>query len=391
MVSRFLILLSLLSAMPALADAPTRATLGINAAAGWSLFKRPWISAPSSLRGGGGLGPLYDARSCESCHLGGGAGRVGEGAIGNGMVVRVGAADGAGDPVYGRQIQVLALPGFDPEADVTLQWGALHDLRTVTLDFKQMHYGSFAAQTHKGLRRAPALFGIGELESIPESEILDLAKHNGGRPSWLTDGNGQRRLGRFGWKATEAQIADQVETAFQRDFGISSAAHPGPHGECTEAEHACRTAPGENVELPDAFRDRIVDFLRVLQQPDPRDETSAGFAVFHKIGCADCHATLTGKTGKRVAAYTDLLLHDLGSDLSDGIAEGDAKPSEWRTAPLWNIPEELEKGGLLHDGRARDLDEAVQWHGGEASRSRTAFNALSSNDRRRLGDFLLGR
>jgi CxxC motif-containing protein (DUF1111 family) len=391
MVSRFLICLSLLVALPALADAPTRATLGINAAAGWALFKRPWISAPSSLRGGGGLGPLYDARSCDSCHLGGGAGQVGEGAIGNGMVVRVGTADGGHDPVYGSQIQTLALPGFDAEADVELQWSALHDLRTITIDFKQMHYGAFAPQTRTALRRAPSLLGIGQLETIPESEILAQAKRNGGRPSWLTDKSGQRRLGRYGWKATEAQIADQVETAFQRDFGISSAGHPGPYGECTEAEHACRTAPGENVELPDVFRDRIVDFLRVLQQPDPRDETSAGFAIFRKIGCADCHATLTGNAGKPVVAYTDLLLHDLGNDLSDGIAEGDAKPSEWRTAPLWNIPEELEKGGLLHDGRARDVGEAVQWHGGEASRSRTAFNALSSNDRTRLGDFLLGR
>jgi len=391
MVSRFLILLSLLIAMPALADAQTRATVGINAAAGWALFKRPWISAPSSLRGGGGLGPLFNARSCDSCHLGGGAGQVSEDAIGRGMVVRAGAADGRNDPVYGSQIQTLALPGFDPEADVALQWSAQQDLRTITIDFNQMHYGAFAPQTRTGLRRAPSLLGIGQLEGVPESEILAQAKRNGGRPSWLVDRNGQRRLGRFGWKATEVQLADQVETAFQRDFGISSAGHPGPYGECTEAEHACRTASGENTELPDAFRDRIVDFLRVLQQPDPRDETSAGFAIFRKIGCADCHTTLTGKTGKPMAAYTDLLLHDLGSELSDDIAEGDAKPSEWRTAPLWNIPEELEKGGLLHDGRARDIGEAVQWHGGEASRSRAAFNALSSNDRRRLGDFLLGR
>ena len=237
----------------------------------------------------------------------------------------------------------------------------------------------------------PSLSGIGQLESIPESEILAHADRNGGRPHWIVNANGQRRIGRFGWKATEGELPAQVETAFQRDFGISTSGHPGSFGECTEAEKACRGVGGQDVELPDSFRDRIVDFLRVLHAPEPRDETSAGFAVFRKNGCADCHAILKTGAGKPVAAYTDLLLHDLGVELSDGIAEGDAKPSEWRTAPLWNIPEELEKGGLLHDGRARDIAEAVQWHGGEASRSRAAFNALSSNDRRKLDDFLLGR
>jgi CxxC motif-containing protein (DUF1111 family) len=244
---------------------------------------------------------------------------------------------------------------------------------------------------HIALRRAPSLLGIGLLESIPEKEVLAHADRYGGRPSWLTDRNGQRTLGRYGWKASEAELTAQVETAFQRDFGISTTGHPGAFGECTEAETGCREVGGPAVELPDSFRDRIVDFLRVLHAPDPRDETSDGFAIFRKSGCADCHATLRNAAGTQVAAYTDLLLHDLGSDLSDGIAEGAARPSEWRTAPLWNLPEELEKGGLLHDGRARDIAEAVQWHGGEASRSRAAFNTLSSNDRRRLSDFLLGQ
>jgi CxxC motif-containing protein (DUF1111 family) len=391
MVSRFLITLFVLSAVPAVAEPPTRAVIGLNAAAGWALFKRPWISAPSSLSAGGGLGPLYDARSCDSCHAGGGAGRVGEDAIGSGMAVRIGRADGGSDPGYGRQIQTLALPGFEPEADVALHWGELGGLRTAVLDIAALNYGAFAPETRTGLRRAPSLFGIGQLDAIPDSEILAHADRNGGHPSWRIDANGHRRLGRYGWKATEFALSGQIETAFQRDFGISTSGHPGAFGECTEAQKGCRAGAGTDVELPDSFRDRIVDFLRVLRAPDPGNETNAGFAVFRRAGCLECHAILKTANGRPVNAYTDLLLHDLGSELGDGIAEGDANPSEWRTAPLWNVPEELERGGLLHDGRARNISEAVQWHGGEGSRSRVAFNTLSSKDRRKLSDFLLGR
>jgi CxxC motif-containing protein (DUF1111 family) len=391
MVPRFLTFVLALMAAPAVAGPPTHAIIGLNAAAGWALFKRPWISAPSSLSGGGGLGPLYDARSCDSCHAGGGAGRVGEDAIGSGLAVRVGTAGGTGDPVYGRQLQTHAVPGFEPEADVVLRWGELGSLRIAALDIAGLHYGAFAPDTRTGLRRAPSLFGIGLLDAIPDTEILERAAHGGGRASWLVDADGRRRLGRYGWKATESALSMQVETAFQRDFGISTSGHPGPYGECTAAEKACRAITGADVELPDSFRDRIVDFLRVLQAPDPLNRAGAGFAVLRRTGCLECHAVLGRADGRPVYAYTDLLLHDMGAELSDGIAEGDARPSEWRTAPLWNMREELEKGGLLHDGRARDIAEAVQWHGGEASRSRAAFNALSSNDRRKLGDFLLGR
>jgi CxxC motif-containing protein (DUF1111 family) len=391
MVPRFLIVVSMLIAAPAVAEPPTHGVIGLNAAAGWALFKRPWISAPSSLSGGGGLGPLYDARSCDSCHAGGGAGRVAEDAIGSGLAVRVGRADGRGDPLYGRQLQTLALPGFEPEADVALYWGELGSLRTIVVDVARLHYGAFAPETHTGLRRAPSLFGIGQLDAIPDREILDRADHGSGHPSWIVDADGHRGLGRYGWKATEGTLSAQIETAFQRDFGISTAGHPGAYGECTEAEKACRATAGPDLELPDSFRDRIVDFLHALRAPDPMNEARPGFAAFRRAGCSECHAILKTANGRPVYAYTDLLLHDLGSELSDGIAEGGASPSDWRTAPLWNVSEELEKGGLLHDGRARDIAEAVQWHGGEGSRSRAAFNALSSNDRRKLSDFLLGR
>lgn len=386
MVSRFLIVAALLAATAALAAPKDDVVRGEEAAGGWALFKRPWISQPSSLVGGGGVGPLYDARACDSCHLGGGPGRVAEDALGQGMVVRIGRGDAKGDPVYGTQIQALALSGYEPEANVAFHWDSA-DRHAPKIDFAQMNYGPLGEGSHAALRRAPSLFGIGLLEAIPDQEIVAQTKLSGGHVALLADG----RIGRFGWKAAESQLPSQIEVAFQRDFGISTSGHPGPYGECTEAEKACRAVAGPDAELPDQFRDLLATFLRMLRAPDSLNEKAPGFAVFRETGCLQCHAVMKDAKGVAVHAYSDLALHDLGPELDDGIAEGAAKPSEWRTAPLWNVSGELAQGGLLHDGRARDVAEAVQWHGGEASRARSTFNALSPKKRKLLDDFLLGR
>lgn len=385
MVSRFLVAAALLAATAALAAPKDDVVLGEEAAGGWALFKRPWISEPSSLGAAGGAGPLYDARSCDSCHMGGGPGRIAEDALGQGMVVRIGRADAGGDPVYGNQIQARALAGYAPEASVAFHWDG-NTPRAPRIDFAQMNYGPLAPGSRAALRRAPSLFGIGRLESIPDAAIIAQAKRSGGHPAMLA-GN---RIGRFGWKAAESELPSQIEVAFQRDFGISTSGHPGPYGECTEAETQCREAGGQDPEIPDQFRDLLATFLRLLRAPDPLNEKTPGFAVFRATGCMQCHAVMKDAKGRQVHAYTDLLLHDLGEGLDDGIAEGAAKPAQWRTAPLWNLSGELAQGGLLHDGRAPSVAQAVQWHGGEASRARAAFNALSPKKRKLLDDFLLG-
>jgi len=128
-----------------------------------------------------------------------------------------------------------------------------------------------------------------------------------------------------------------------------------------------------------------------LPAPARPDDSSSGAAVFRRIGCGGCHGVLDARNGTTVDALTDLLLHDMGPELDDGIAEGGAKSSEWRTAPLWNVAEELAAGGLLHDGRARNVAEAVHWHGGEASRTRKAFEALSAGDQAAIENYLLGK
>jgi CxxC motif-containing protein (DUF1111 family) len=388
-VSRFLIFLLLLTTVAASAAPLDHSRLELEAAGGWALFKRAWVSAPSSQTAGAGLGPMFAARSCNACHVGGGAGPVGEDALGAGMVVRAGRADATGDPVYGAQIQALALPGFEPEADVSFHWEQTDGMRTAKIDFAKLHYGAFASGTHTALRRAPSLFGLGLLEDIPENEIV--TQTHGGRPSWITTPDGQRKLGRWGWKAATPELTSQIEIAFQRDFGISTSGRPDASGECTAVEKQCRNAGGNTIELPDESRDAIATYLRLLRWPAPKDEASQGFALFQSAGCADCHATLRDSKGRPVHAYTDMLLHDMGPGLDDGIAEGGAHSSEWRTASLWDVADNLAQGGLLHDGRARSVAEAVQWHDGEGTKSRAAFNGLSSTDRAQIEDFLLGR
>ena len=389
MALRFSIFLLLLLPVAANAVPVDHAKLELEAAGGWALFKRPWVSAPSSQTFGAGLGPLYDARSCNACHAGGGAGRVAEDALGDGMVIRVGRADAAGDPIYGSQMQTLALPGFEPEVDAAFRWQSNGDLRSAKIAFAQLRYGALASDTRVALRRAPSLFGIGRLEDIPEKEIL--AQSHGGRPAWVTGADGQRKLGRWGWKAAMPELGSQIEIAFQRDFGISTSGRPDAFGECSPAEKDCYAVRAGAPELPDASRDMIATYLRLLRMPAPKDESAPGFALFRSTGCADCHATLADSKGRPVHAYTDMLLHEMGPGLDDGIAEGAAHSSEWRTAPLWDVADNLTQGGLLHDGRARSIGEAVEWHDGEGAKSRTAFNKLSPAERTQIEDFLLGR
>jgi len=387
MASRFFVVAVVLISAVASAAPIDHAKREFDAAGGWALFKRTWVSARSSQTDGAGLGPLFDARSCNACHAGGGAGRVAEDAIGSGMTIRVGRNDGTPDPVYGSQIQTQALPGLEPEADAAFQWNMDGGIRTARLTFEKLHYGALAPESRTGLRRAPSLFGTALLEDVPESVIV--SQTHGGRPSWVVAADGTRKLGRWGWKATTPELASQIEIAFQRDFGISTPGHPQAYGECTAAEKACRAAAIDVIEVPDASRDVIAAYLRFLRHPPPKNESSAGFALFRNLGCADCHATLTDSKGRLVHAYTDMLLHDMGPGLDDGIAEGGVRSSEWRTAPLWDVAANLSQGGLLHDGRARSIAEAVRWHDGEGAKARAAFDKLSPAEQMKVEGFLL--
>jgi CxxC motif-containing protein (DUF1111 family) len=383
-------------------------------AVGNSFFSLPWISAPASTSARDGLGPLFAAAACQDCHVRDGRGHPPADANDElqAAVVRLARPDGSIHPVYGEQLQNRALPGHAPEARPRVFWeeqelalpdGTAYRLRRPRLELGGWGYGD-PGPLRTSLRVAPPMIGLGLLGAIPEQELLRQEAAQAklglrGRLNRAADGS----IGRFGWKAAQPSVAEQIAAAFAQDIGITSIRRPSDA--CTAAQQACRNAPqGGRPELGPAVEAALVFYSRHLAVPARRDhevaDVQAGRQTFSAIGCAACHRPQwhTGASdsaalaGQQIWPYTDLLLHDLGEGLADGVPEHRAGRQHWRTAPLWGLQHAQSVGGakmgFLHDGRARSLAEAILWHGGEASASRDAWVALPREERRRLIRFL---
>jgi CxxC motif-containing protein (DUF1111 family) len=394
-------------------------------ARGNRIFSTPWVEAPSSVSHFDGLGPFYTRHSCSGCHVHDGRARPPEGPADSSaaVVVKLAAVDASGvrrpDPRYGSVLSEHAVQGLAAEGRLVVEWqeidqvyadGTHVTLRRPTLHATSLGVGALSRDTRLSLRIAPAVIGVGLLEAVPDSLLAALADSGDAdrdgisgrisRPARGAPGAGP--AGRFGWKATQPTVAGQVGTALNDDMGITSPYRPTT--ELTSVEGAARKRPtGGNPEIQGAEWQALVNYTRWVAVPARRDlddpAVRRGAARFQDAGCARCHvATLTtGPADQPVLAhqvlhpFTDLLLHDMGEDLSDGMPEGDAAPSEWRTPPLWGLGLVTTVNGhrfLLHDGRARSLEEAILWHGGEAERSREAFRALPAEARRDLLRFL---
>ncbi len=380
-------------AIAALWLAASGSASALDEAIGRALFRRAWVPAPSSTTGNDGLGPLFNARSCAACHRGldrapvslDDTGTV----ISQGLVVRLSDRAGRGDPVYGHQLQTSGLPGIEPEGRVQAQ--------TTGYRATDLAYGPLAPDTRQGARAAPALHGLGELDAVSDTAIVALAREAQargakGRVHWVSDESGNPRVGRFGWKASRATLKGQVETAFLLDLGLSTDHHREAGGDCTVAEDACLAAPhggsAGSAEISDEITGRITAYLASIA-PAAAAQDARGAELFAMTGCASCHLpTLPGPHGP-VRAFTDLLLHDLGPGLDGGATEPGVSPTEWRTAPLWGLSRILHsRAGLLHDGRAATVEEAVEFHGGEGGPSALRFRSLAKKDRERLVAFL---
>lgn len=392
---------------------------------GNALFRANWVTAPASAKGLDGLGPLFNARSCSACHLLDGRSQPprADEAERHGLLVRIGVPVAGGPdaphPQYGGQVQDAAIPGVAPEARVDIAWtcvrgtygdGEPFELLRPTYTLAAPAYGP-VGDVVLGGRTAPHMIGLGLLAAIPDAALRALADPDdrdgdgvSGRVHVLPDG----RIGRFGWKATQPTVREQVAGAFVHDMGITSSLHPSEP--LTTAQAAARAAAAATAatdgepEITDAKLDRIVFYASALAPPSPRggDEpaVAAGRALFMRFGCAACHvpewtsgepAWHPAAAGRRFQPYTDLLLHDLGPELADGKRDGDAQPAEWRTAPLWGIglvPAVNGHERLLHDGRARGPAEAILWHGGEALAAREAFRLARAADRAALVAFV---
>lgn len=330
-----------------------------------------------------GLGPLFVASSCGSCHPGDGKGHP------SNALIRFGQSDSTGNQFLhlgGPQLQHRALPGYGPEQ---LPPGA---------PFSKL--------------LPPANTGLGFLEIIPDAELLALADPDdldgdgiSGRPNWVDlpgylsprpDAIVQqgKYIGRFGKKAAVYNLLQQTANAYNQDMGVTSTYAP------FDTYSGARIDP----EVSNQTVEDVVFYLRTLKAPIARNTTkadvAAGKLLFEQSGCANCHrpALRTGASAiaalafREIAPYTDLLLHDMGPELDDGYTEGSARSAEWRTPPLWGLGlSKNSQGGqyyLMHDGRASSLEAAILFHGGEGAGSRDRFKALSETERRQLLAFL---
>ncbi|MBJ93667.1 MAG: thiol oxidoreductase [Rickettsiales bacterium] len=396
-------------------------------AVGNAFFNDNWVAAPASTLGRDGLGPLFNAPSCSTCHLRDGRSRMPSGpertlqtAV---ILLSVPGADGqtlVPHPVYGEQLQPKALPGIPAEVDPRVSWleqagqfddGSPFSLRSPQLQLRSLGYGPLPAQARLSLRVAPAVFGLGLLEAVPKQDIIAWADPEdrnqdgiSGRPRQLWDhSTGQQRLGRFGWKARNASLRQQAAGAFSEDIGISSPLHPREVPTAAQ-ELAMQAASGGSPEVDDHKLDRVALYLKGLAVPARKvadlEQLEAGSELFAALGCAACHRpSMRTRSDAEPAAladqliwpYTDLLLHDMGEGLADHKPSGNASGREWRTPPLWGLrllPVVSGHEQLLHDGRARNVEEAILWHGGEAEAAQRAYRALPAADRTTLLAFL---
>ena len=418
----------------------------LNFKVGNGLFRKLWVSAPSSTLASDGLGPLYNARSCQRCHLKDGRGHPPEGPEDTAVSIafKIGAPGERADlsaelaayadyaatrphPAYGGQIQDFSIQGHQAEGkfsvtyeefEVDLSEGETATLRRPAYRVEAPAYGPLGDDAMLSPRVAPQMIGLGLLEAIPSADILanadpDDADGDGvsGKPQFVWSAKFDRvMLGRFGLKAGAPTIRAQAAAAFRADIGLSTSLHPEGWGDCAPPQTACRAARhgGDardgGLEVGDETLDLVTFYSRNLAVPARRDlddpQVLRGKQVFHEAGCAACHRPkyVTHRLADRpeqsfqlIWPYTDLLLHDMGEDLADGLAEWRASGREWRTPPLWGIGLTKVVNGheyFLHDGRARGLLEAVLWHGGEAQTARDRVAEGPKADRHALIKFL---
>lgn len=354
-----------------------------------------------------GLGPIYNARSCVQCHVNDGSAHPPQtyNEMMNGMFFRLAERDSGGEPhsEYGVQLQDRALDGEFPEGRGHVTYteqpglfgdGGAYSLAKPSYTFSGLQGPAFLSAVASP-RVAPKIIGMGLLEAIPQTTLESWEDTNdadgdgiSGRINWVNDPDtGQPAPGRYGWKAAQPSVEAQTAMALREDIGVTNPLFPG-----------------DDAELPEADFDRLSHYTQLLGVPLRRahddSDVVAGEIHFTNMGCAKCHKpeVTTGDThplvevrGQLIRPYTDLLVHDMGDGLADYAPEGNATGREWRTAPLWGIGRTGEVSGhsrYLHDGRARNLSEAILWHGGEAEASKEAFRQLSATEREQVIAFL---
>jgi CxxC motif-containing protein (DUF1111 family) len=404
---------------------------------GRRMFLEPWV-LPTQYTGVWGIGPTFNENSCSACHENNGRARAPGpgGEIAAGLILRlsVPANDGSAQPHphYGDQFQNRGVKGQVPaEGKALVRYESLEvhfadgeriSLRKPIVEFAELAFGPLAPNTMVSARVAPSLAGLGLLEAVSEETLLQIAQRQvaqglHGKPNYVWDVEAkQMTLGRFGWKASQPSLRQQTAAAFHADIGATSSLYPAENcpdiqAECLKGPSATGCSGGRGKckgeifweVLPSRLRN-VTLYLQALMVPAQREADNPavrhGEKLFADAQCAGCHvpelktgsgAAIPAATNLTIRPYTDLLLHDMGEGLADGRPDFLASGSQWRTPPLWGLGLQKAINGhsdFLHDGRARNLVEAIAWHGGEAQASRDHFLAMNKGEREALLKFL---
>ena len=409
----------------------------INFLVGNALFERMWEDSSISKNiAKDGLGPFFSARSCESCHINDGRGHI---PITNkedkiSVVIQISQniaqsndyIKNIEDDIYGGQISEFAVKDVLKEADIIIDYkyslemyedGRVVELRRPIIKIDNLNYGDFNESTTFSARIAQPMIGLGLIEHISDQSLLmneDINDTNNdgvsGKANKVWDiENEKLAIGRFGWKAAQPSVYQQTADAFYHDMGLSNKLYSNPFN-CTSKQVECAKAISGNSEEYDDLEvssdqlDLVTFYSSQLGVPARRsinaENVKKGKEIFFALNCNSCHVEsfTTGDTGSHanlnnqiIYPYSDFLLHDMGESLSDGVSEFFAQGSEWRTPPLWGIGLTSivsDEYGYLHDGRARTIEEAILWHGGEANEIIQNYKKLKKNEVNQLLSFI---
>ncbi len=395
---------------------------------GRSFFTIPWVEAPSATTARDGLGPLFNANTCASCHPGNGRGNLynSKGQFSRSLIPKVSIKNNGSkehqetlrtnaliqEPTYGGQISINANHGikFEAKADIRFEEikvefpdGEIDTLLKPIYALKDLQYGELHKDTIMTFRIAPSLNGLGLIEDISNEDILKNADEFdknkdgiSGRANYVYSPITKKmELGKYSWKASTTSIKHQVADAAINDMGLTTSIFP--NDTCTDKQVECKKAPKprDPIDITDLRLEAMTFYINNKKTYSAKKDKNykEGLKIFKSIGCAKCHIdSFTTKSGIQISPFTDMLLHDMGEALADGRSEFKANAKEWRTAPLWGLAlhKKINKKEprLLHDGRARDFQEAILWHGGEAKKIKENYMNLKKEEREKLLKFL---
>ncbi|WP_320036369.1 di-heme oxidoredictase family protein [Halarcobacter sp.] len=394
---------------------------------GKSFFRIPWVEAPSATTARDGLGPLFNANTCASCHPSNGRGTLynSNGDFSRSLIPKVSLENKKKDktiletkglipePIYGAQIALNANHGvkFEAKTDITYKEkkitfpdGEIDIILEPNYALKELQYGPLHKDSVLTFRIAPTLNGLGLLSDISNEDILknedEFDRDNdgiSGRANYVYSPITKKiELGKYSWKATTTSIIHQTADAANNDMGLTTTYYPNEN--CTKQQEACNNAPKarDALDITDMRLEAMAFYLKKRKTYTANKNTQTykeGIEIFKQIGCNKCHIeSFVTKSGIKIAPFTNMLLHDMGEGLADGRSEFKATGREWRTPPLWGLALHKRINGknprLLHDGRARDFQEAILWHGGEAQNVKETFMSLEKEKREKLLKFL---